>query len=174
MSLSAIAIVAEKKEGKDVKNPKSTKGKQPCVTHVPRCIASRQRTKISMRLTLRTDPGITPMCTTLKMSPKLNRRQLTWCDIAATWFGGVVGLSWGDGGMGMRSSGVLSDPQRLDEQVLQSTVKVNFRVRATLAMSHTLQASHFMGPLFRVTPLPCSIRAQVASWLKATMMNKDE
>ena len=97
-----------------------------------------------------------------------------WCNIAATLFGGVVGHSWGDGGMGMRSNGVLSDPQRLDEQVLQSTVKVNFRVRVTLAMSHTLQASHFMSPLFRVTPLLCSIRAQVASWLKVTMMNKEE
>jgi len=44
-SLSAIAIVAEKKEGKDVKNPKSTKGKQPCVAHVPQHVTSHPRTK---------------------------------------------------------------------------------------------------------------------------------
>jgi len=73
-----------------------------------------------------------------------------------------VGLSWGDGGMGMGRNGLLCDPQRLDEQGLQSTVNVNSKVRAALATSHTLQASHFMGPLFRVNLLLCSIWVQDA------------
>jgi hypothetical protein len=110
-SLSAIAIVAGEEEGKDVRNAKLMKGKQPCVAHVPRRVASRRRTKDATRLTPRMDPGITPMCTTLNMSPKLNRRQLTWCDNAATWFGGAVGLSWGDGGMGMGRNGLWVTPK---------------------------------------------------------------
>jgi len=74
----------------------------------------------------------------------------------------------------MGSNGLLGDPQRLDEQALQSTVNVNSRVRDTLAISHTLQASHFMGPLFKITLLLCSIQVQVASWLKAKMLNMEE
>jgi hypothetical protein len=87
---------------------------------------------------------------------------------------GVVGLSWGDGGMGMESDSLLGDPQRVDEQTLRSTVNVNSRIRATVAIPHTLQASHFMNPLFKVTLLLCSIQVQVVSQQKLKMSNKEE
>ena len=80
---------------------------------------SRWRTKDATRLPPKTVPAITPTCATLNMSQMLNQRWVTWCNNAATWVGGVGGLSWGDGGMGRGDDGLLDGPHSVDENAPQ-------------------------------------------------------
>ena len=80
---------------------------------------SRRRTKNAMWLPLKMVPAITSMCATLSMLQILNQHRVTWCNDAATWVGGVRGLSWGDGGMGRGDDGLLGGPHSVDKHASQ-------------------------------------------------------
>ena len=102
---------------KECQKCKIDREERPCAAMCQDALC--RRTRDVMWLPLKTVPAITPMCATLNMSQMLNQCQVTWCNNAVTWVGGVTGLSCGDGWMGRGDDGLLGGPHSVDKHAPQ-------------------------------------------------------